>query len=108
MIVLEPKVFGDDRSFFFESFNERTFKRVAGELFDLQDWKIDVHAVGQKIAALANDQQRYRKLLDRVPAAAARLGVSEMLRKYEETYRDLLTTPSVVPIESYCVGGRRS
>lgn len=81
---------------------------VAGELFDLQDWKIDVHAVGQKIAALANDQQRYRKLLDRVPAAAARLGVSEMLGKYEETYRDLLTTPSVVPIESYCDRMRRS
>lgn len=46
VIVLAPKVFGDDRGFFFESFNARTFERIAGELFDLKDWKIDVHAVG--------------------------------------------------------------
>ena len=30
MLVLEPKVFGDDRGFFFESFNERTFAEKTG------------------------------------------------------------------------------
>ena len=30
VLILEPKVFGDDRGFFFESFNERDFKEVTG------------------------------------------------------------------------------
>lgn len=30
VLILEPKVFGDDRGFFFESFNARTFERVTG------------------------------------------------------------------------------
>ena len=28
VLILEPKVFGDDRGFFFESFNQRTFQQV--------------------------------------------------------------------------------
>jgi dTDP-4-dehydrorhamnose 3,5-epimerase len=30
MLILEPKVFGDDRGFFFESFNQRDFQQVTG------------------------------------------------------------------------------
>ena len=30
VLVLEPKVFGDARGFFFESFNEKTFAQLAG------------------------------------------------------------------------------
>jgi dTDP-4-dehydrorhamnose 3,5-epimerase len=30
VIVLEPKVFGDDRGFFFESFNQKVFQEVTG------------------------------------------------------------------------------
>lgn len=30
VLVIEPKVFGDDRGFFFESFNERTFEQATG------------------------------------------------------------------------------
>lgn len=30
VIVIEPKVFSDDRGFFFESFNARTFREVTG------------------------------------------------------------------------------
>lgn len=30
VLILEPKVFGDDRGFFFESFNERDFKQATG------------------------------------------------------------------------------
>ena len=30
VLILEPKVFGDDRGFFFESFNARTFAQVTG------------------------------------------------------------------------------
>ena len=30
VLILEPKVFGDTRGFFFESFNQREFERVTG------------------------------------------------------------------------------
>jgi dTDP-4-dehydrorhamnose 3,5-epimerase len=30
VLILEPKVFGDDRGYFFESFNERTFAEKTG------------------------------------------------------------------------------
>jgi dTDP-4-dehydrorhamnose 3,5-epimerase len=30
VLVIEPKVFGDDRGFFYESFNERNFKELTG------------------------------------------------------------------------------
>ncbi|MFM7343197.1 MAG: dTDP-4-dehydrorhamnose 3,5-epimerase [Betaproteobacteria bacterium] len=30
VLILEPKVFGDDRGFFFESFNQRDFQQAAG------------------------------------------------------------------------------
>ncbi len=30
LLVLEPKVFGDDRGYFFESFNEREFTEKVG------------------------------------------------------------------------------
>lgn len=30
LLILEPKVFGDDRGFFFESFNARDFQRATG------------------------------------------------------------------------------
>ena len=30
VLILEPKVFGDDRGFFFESFNERDFAQITG------------------------------------------------------------------------------
>ena len=30
VLLLEPKVFGDDRGFFFESFNARSFKAATG------------------------------------------------------------------------------
>lgn len=30
LLILEPKVFGDERGFFFESFNQRQFKQLTG------------------------------------------------------------------------------
>lgn len=30
VLIMEPKVFGDDRGFFFESFNQRDFQQLAG------------------------------------------------------------------------------
>jgi dTDP-4-dehydrorhamnose 3,5-epimerase len=30
LLILEPKIFGDDRGFFFESFNQQTFQKLTG------------------------------------------------------------------------------
>ena len=30
VLIIEPKVFGDDRGFFFESFNQRDFQQATG------------------------------------------------------------------------------
>jgi dTDP-4-dehydrorhamnose 3,5-epimerase len=34
LLIVEPKVFGDDRGFFFESFNRRTFAELTGRDLD--------------------------------------------------------------------------
>lgn len=34
VMILEPKVFGDDRGFFFESYNQRAFREVTGLTVD--------------------------------------------------------------------------
>jgi dTDP-4-dehydrorhamnose 3,5-epimerase len=34
VVLLEPKVFGDDRGFFYESFNQRTFEEAIGRTVD--------------------------------------------------------------------------
>ena len=31
LYILEPRVFGDDRGYFFESFNSQTFQELIGE-----------------------------------------------------------------------------
>ena len=38
VLLLEPRIFGDDRGFFFESFNQRAFNRATGlDLHFVQD-----------------------------------------------------------------------
>lgn len=37
VFVIEPKIFGDDRGYFFESFNERDFTQAVGEIKFVQD-----------------------------------------------------------------------
>ena len=34
VLIIEPKVFGDARGFFFESFNQRAFDEAVGKKFD--------------------------------------------------------------------------
>ncbi|WDY57769.1 dTDP-4-dehydrorhamnose 3,5-epimerase [Pseudomonas sp. PSKL.D1] len=45
LLIIEPKVFGDSRGFFFESFNAREFKRLTG--FD-GDFVQDNHSRSQR------------------------------------------------------------
>lgn len=37
VLIIEPKVFGDDRGFFFESFNQKAFNEAVGEIIFVQD-----------------------------------------------------------------------
>ena len=37
LLVLEPRVFGDSRGYFFESFNVRTFEEAVGDVTFVQD-----------------------------------------------------------------------
>ncbi|MBQ3766245.1 MAG: dTDP-4-dehydrorhamnose 3,5-epimerase [Bacteroidales bacterium] len=37
LMVIEPRVFGDDRGYFFESFNEREFREKVGDVQFVQD-----------------------------------------------------------------------
>ena len=37
LVVIEPQVFGDDRGYFFESFNEREFNEKVGDVQFVQD-----------------------------------------------------------------------
>ncbi len=67
---------------------------LAGEVFDLRDWEIDVVAVGQIIVSLANDVQRYQELKSRVPTATVKFDPTAMVEKYEEVYRAILAGPT--------------
>ena len=37
VVIIEPKVFGDARGYFFESFSEREFKEKVGDVHFVQD-----------------------------------------------------------------------
>ncbi|MBZ9755785.1 glycosyltransferase [Mesorhizobium sp. ESP6-5] len=67
-----------------------TTSGLAGELFELTDWQIDIPALGEIMRRLANDDDAYNEILDRVPIAAAKFETSGMLQEYEAIYRDVL------------------
>lgn len=64
----------------------------AGALFDLEDWRIPIEHVGRLIADLATDPDRYRALLERVPAAAERFNPENMVTRYETVYAECFRT----------------
>lgn len=37
LVIIEPRIFGDSRGYFFESFNQNTFKKHIGEIHFVQD-----------------------------------------------------------------------
>ena len=37
VVIIEPKVFGDDRGYFFESFNQKSFEEHIGKVSFVQD-----------------------------------------------------------------------
>lgn len=37
LLIIEPKIFGDDRGYFFESYNKKRFEKIVGEVLFVQD-----------------------------------------------------------------------
>ncbi|MFC4764053.1 glycosyltransferase [Dyella koreensis] len=60
---------------------------MAGEVFDLNDWNIEVESLAKQIAQLANDSDRYMKLATHVHAAAEKFDPDTMCERYEAVYR---------------------
>jgi glycosyltransferase involved in cell wall biosynthesis len=60
---------------------------LAGELFDLDDWRIPEQRVADLIIRLAHDEDYYQSLLARAPDAATKFDPVSMVDDYEEVYR---------------------
>ncbi len=73
---------------------------LAGRVLDLDDWAIDVSGMARLIAELAEDTDEYRKLLLRVPSAAAKFDFGRMMDHYEAAYRMVIDTVSVSNVSS--------
>jgi glycosyltransferase involved in cell wall biosynthesis len=63
---------------------------LAGELFDLVEWEINVPALAEKIVTLANDQVGYQSIFGCVSAAAVKFEVETMVQKYVDVYETVL------------------
>lgn len=63
---------------------------LAGDLFELQNWEIDVESLGRKIAELANDPSRYQILLGQVAKAAQKFSMEAMVDQYDTVYRSMV------------------
>jgi glycosyltransferase involved in cell wall biosynthesis len=63
---------------------------LAGEVFDLVNLSIPVESLSHLIIRLAEDQEYYQSLVDRVPAAAKKFDPSIMAEKYCDVYLDML------------------
>jgi glycosyltransferase involved in cell wall biosynthesis len=70
--------------------------RLAGCLFELQDWQISVHELAHTISRCARDESLYREMLAAVPAAVKKFDPGVMRDSYEQVYMRLFrggTTP---------------
>jgi dTDP-4-dehydrorhamnose 3,5-epimerase len=84
LLIIEPKVFGDDRGFFFESFNRRKFAELTG--FDV-DFVQDNHSLSAQnvLRGLHYQIQRPQGKLVRVVQGAV-LDVAVDIRKNSPTF----------------------
>ena len=87
VLILEPKVFGDERGFFFESFNERRFGEIIGVHGDVPHFVQDNHsksAAGVLRGLHYQIQQAQGKLVRVVAGAAYDVAVD--IRKSSPTF----------------------
>ncbi|RKZ63746.1 MAG: dTDP-4-dehydrorhamnose 3,5-epimerase [Gammaproteobacteria bacterium] len=84
VLIIEPKVFGDDRGFFFESFNKKEFEEVAGITADFVQ---DNHSKSSKgvLRGLHYQIKQPQGKLVRVVSGEV-LDVAVDIRKSSETF----------------------
>lgn len=84
VLILEPKVFGDNRGFFLESFNQKTFNEILGREVNFVQ---DNHSKSAKnvLRGLHFQSQNTQGKLVRVTAGAV-FDVAVDLRKNSESY----------------------
>jgi len=74
---------------------------LAGELFSLRDWSLDVDAIGRAIVDLANQPSRYQTLCSRVSSAARKFSTMAMVDRYEEVYRANVSPATATTNDQY-------
>lgn len=67
-----------------------TEEGLAGEVFELTEWKIPVKSLGEIILSLANSPDKYRSLLERTGLAAKKFDPIQMVDSYESVYQACL------------------
>jgi glycosyltransferase involved in cell wall biosynthesis len=68
---------------------------LAGAVFELDDWSIDVPTLAQQIATLASDGDSYRQLQSRVAAAEKKFDPDVLARKHDAVYRQVAADSGV-------------
>lgn len=63
---------------------------IAGMLFELDHWKINVQKLSEIISRIANDQILYDELCNRVPDAGKKFDIEKIVKKHLEIYNSAL------------------
>ena len=64
--------------------------KIAGVLFELDNWKIDVQKLSKMIVEIANNQELYGELCNRVPNASKKFNIEKIVKKHLEIYNTAL------------------
>lgn len=63
--------------------------KLAGELFTLHDWKLDVKEISEHIVRAANDDEYYRELQGRCASASKKFDIADIVRDYLTVYEEV-------------------
>ncbi len=71
-------------------------QEVAGALFALKDWDIDIPALAEEIAQIAQKDEWYRSMAARVPGAAEKFDISRIVDTYLKIYDRVIASKETV------------
>ncbi|QJT30052.1 glycosyltransferase [Aeromonas media] len=64
---------------------------IAGQLLELDKWELNPKEMGECIAALANQSDKYQEICSHVASASSKYSIDSMTNSYEMVYRSCLT-----------------
>lgn len=62
----------------------------AGIIFDLENGKVPIKNLSEILISLANDEEKYQKILEKVPSAAEKFLISTVAEKYLKVYQSVM------------------